>query len=165
MNRRSLQLIVGLIAVALLGTAIGQAQEPPLPKLPSSPSQVVNVAGIYECHGISPEGKAYHGIVEIDKHGDTYLLRWTLGRSVELGLGLVKDDFLAVSYFDTTIGVVLYKIEDGSRLVGDWTTIELEGQVYSEVLTKLPDGATKPSLPEPKETAPKEEPNPLLKAA
>jgi hypothetical protein len=94
---------------------------------------------MYECQGIGPDGKPYRGIVEITKNDDTYRLQWTLGEEggVYLGLGIIKDNTLAVSYFGEVVGVVLYRIETGSRLVGEWTVIGADGHVYSETLTRV----------------------------
>ena len=45
---------------------------------------------------------------------------------------------LAVSYFSGLPGVAAYQIEDGSRLVGEWTVAGAGGELFSETLIKMP---------------------------
>jgi len=124
--------VVALVAAAQL---MGPAQAPAQQALAKQP----DLAGTYRCEGLNPEGKTYEGTVEISKQEQTYRLKWmTPPAGVSVGIGIVKGDVLAVSYFDgAMMGVVLYKIEKGPKLVGEWTVIGTEGHVYPETLTKL----------------------------
>ena len=112
-------------------------------------SMAQDLSGVYQCEGVGPNGKPYKGVVEIAKNDQTYRFKWTIAPDgVYVGLGILKGDAMAVSYFGQVLGVVLYKIEKGQRFVGEWTVIGAEGQVYSETLTKMSLKAATP--PEPK---------------
>ena len=112
-----------------------------------------DLSGVYQCEGVGPNGKPYRGTVEIAKNEQTYRVKWTIAPDgVYLGIGILKDDMLAVSYFGQVVGVVLYKIEKGPRLVGEWTVIGADGQVFSETLTKP---SLKAATPEPKKPSPR----------
>jgi hypothetical protein len=111
---------------AALGTTMTAAAEPR-----------VDLSGIYLCEGINPDGTPYRGIVEITSTANTYHVRWTMSEQLTTGVGIFSGGVLAVSYVGQTPGVVVYK-RDGSRLVGEWTMGGSNGQLYTEVLTKLP---------------------------
>lgn len=101
-------------------------------------AQQPDIAGTYRAEGSNPDGTKYRGVVEIAKNGDTYRLRWSISSEApSFGIGIVNGDMLAVSYFNNTMtGVILYKIEKGARLVGQWTVLGAEGKVYPETLMK-----------------------------
>jgi len=99
----------------------------------------------------------YRGVVEIAKNGKTYRLRWMIPPDgVYLGLGILQEDQLAVSYFGHIAGVIVYKVEK-SRLAGQWTVVGDDGDVYSEVLTKIKvsPGQTPPHIAPQKEKPPR----------
>ena len=108
-----------------------------------------DLVGVYECVGKSPDGSPYEGFVEIVKIEDTYRVLWVINDRALLGVGIFSSGvFAAVGYIDDTPILVVYKV-DGNRLVGEWVTTGLaEGGVYSEVLTKVPEG-TVPAPPKP----------------
>ncbi len=111
------------------------------------------LAGVYMCDGVSPEGSAYRAIVEIDRFHDTYRVRWTFPQEKQsLGIGIVSGKTFAVSYYGSGMaGVVVYKIEEGPRgnkLVGEWAVAGADGSVYAETLTRMP-GRQAPSVDDP----------------
>lgn len=114
---------------------------------------MANLAGIYICEGVNPAGKPYKGIVEVVKMNDVYHLRWTFpGDEIALGIGIASNGVLAVSYYGgATAGVVVYKIGDDQKMVGEWTLVGAEGLKFSEVLTKTDHHAPQvtPSKPKP----------------
>jgi hypothetical protein len=113
-----------------------------------TPILAQDLTGRYQCEGVGPNGTRYRGVVEIARNDQTYRLRWTIPPDgVYLGIGIISGDELAASYFGQVLGVVLYKIEKGPRLVGQWTVTGAEGQVYSETLTKLSMKVTTPAQP------------------
>lgn len=97
--------------------------------------------GTYACQGTRPDGAEYRGVVRIVHHNGTYQLLWTVGQDEQyLGVGMVTGNVLSVSYFGGTTGLVVYRIEQGDkgpRLVGTWTVPEGDGQVSSEILTRV----------------------------
>jgi hypothetical protein len=101
-------------------------------------AQDVALDGTYRSEGVNPDGTKYRGTVEIAKDDQTYLVRWLARQVTSIGIGIVRGDVLAVSYYTgTNIGVALYRIEKGPRLTGEWTVLGADGQRYPETLTKM----------------------------
>jgi len=101
-------------------------------------AQDIALDGVYRSEGVNPDGTKYRGTVEIAKDDQTYLVRWLARQVTSIGIGIVKGDVLAVSYYTgTNIGVALYRIEKGPRLTGEWTVLGADGQRYPETLTKM----------------------------
>jgi len=97
-------------------------------------------SGAYRCDGVSPDGKTYRAAVQIDRNGDTYVVKWLTPRGIaNVGVGFVSGNMLSVGYVGASAGVVVYHL-DGDHLTGDWTDIEASGHVYKETLTKLAEG-------------------------
>lgn len=122
-----------LLALLLVFPTFARAADRPQPD--------VDITGTYLCQGQSPDGTAYHGIVQIVKIDDTFRIRWALagnqGNEVDLiGVGIYSNGVFAVSYFGGAPGVGVYKI-DGERLVGEWTIGGADGAVYTEMLTRM----------------------------
>lgn len=159
MNRMFLSKLVVVIGltVAILPVATAQAQEPQVPPQP----QELDITGVYICDGVNPEGNPYRGVVEIVRTQDTFHLRWTFPQTddVALGIGIVSNGVLAVSYYGgAMVGVVVYKVGDGKKMVGEWTLAGVAGKVYSETLTKVSDGGVTepvhPPVPQPHQPQP-----------
>jgi hypothetical protein len=101
----------------------------------------VDPSGAYRCDGVSPDGQAYRAAVQIDRNGDTFIVRWLTPRGVvNVGVGVMNGNTLAVGYFGASAGVVIYKIDGNKQLTGEWTDLEASGQVYKETLTRLGEG-------------------------
>ena len=131
-----------LLVLLLIGAAGLSA--PPARLADESP----DIAGIYVCDGTNPEGRPYRWMVEIIRTQETFRLRWTFSQNDDgaLGIGIVSNGVLAVSYYGgATAGVVVYKIEEGKKMVGEWTVAGADGGVYKETLTKLPAGMHMPN--------------------
>src|SRR2546428_390438 len=119
----------------------------------ATPSEL---AGVYICDGVGPDGLPYQALVEIVKHNDTYqLLWWFESEVVGIGLGIRSADVLAVMHYSGLPGVIAYKIEEGPCLVGEWTVAGADGVVFSETLTKAPDEISAPSTPAPDNPQPR----------
>jgi len=129
--------LVGLVVLALVGPVIA-AEE----------ATEANLAGVYSCEGTNPDGKTYSGIVEIVKIRGTYLVRWTMPNDSQVvGVGLFSNGMFSVSYYGGTPSLVVYSVAENGRLDGKWTAGGAEGEVFSETLTKMPEGTPKPSKP------------------
>jgi hypothetical protein len=101
----------------------------------------IDPSGAYRCDGVSPDGQAYRAAVQIDRNGDTFIVRWLTPRGVvNVGVGVMNGNTLAVGYFGASAGVVVYKIDGQKQLSGEWTDLEASGHVYKETLTRLNDG-------------------------
>lgn len=139
-----LVVLTGLAAVALPIESISNSVKPPTDE---------DLGGTYRCEGTMPNGSGYTGTVHIVRHNGTYQVLWTLGpRERYLGIGIVSDKVLAVSYFTGVPGLVVYRVEHtakGPRLVGQWTAPEADGRVFVETLTRLTREVTLPAAPEP----------------
>ncbi len=71
------------------------------------------------------------------------------GYAIEVtGVGILRNDLLAVSYFGGTPAVVIYKV-DAEKLVGEWTMGGADGKTFAETLTRVPEGSI--SIPTPQE--------------
>jgi hypothetical protein len=128
--------LVGLVVLALVGPVYAAPDQSP----------ESNLVGTYQCEGTNPDGGAYSGIVEIVKHKDTYLVRWTMPNDSQVvGVGILTGNQLAVSYFGGTPALVVYSVADNGKLTGKWTAGGAEGALFSETLTKMPEGAPKPT--------------------
>jgi hypothetical protein len=95
-----------------------------------------SIVGNYTCVGMNPQGGTYRGSVSIIRMGDTYMMNWVVGTEKYAGIGILEGDVLAVSYYGTASGVVVYKVEKGGKLSGKWTLPSAKGKVYTETLTK-----------------------------
>ena len=143
MMRRPVLLLILLIEMLTLA-APGNAAE-------------TDLAGRYACQGVNADGSSYEAVVEIAKHNDEYLLAWIAGSQVvAVGMGIRTGDVLAVAYLSTLPGVVVYRIEQGDQLIGQWTVAGLEGRILPEILTKL---ASEPRV-EPRRETPASPPSP-----
>ena len=130
-------LIAAALAAALEGTSA--ASQKPDAQPPATASKTGDPSGVYLCEGTNPDGNRYRGIVQIAAVRNTYLVRWTLADDVEvMGVGILHDGQLSVSYFGGTPAVVVYKIS-ADKLVGEWTMGGTEGMLYSETLTRMPE--------------------------
>jgi hypothetical protein len=66
-------------------------------------SSLADPAGTYRVSGTNPgNGSTYSGTVTVKRNGDTFLLAWTIAGSRQIGVGIGRDDFLAVSYRSAT---------------------------------------------------------------
>ena len=129
--------LIVLVIFALVGPAYAEEQ-----------AAEKSLAGMYQCDGMNPDGGAYSGIVEIVRIKDTYLVRWTMPNDAQVvGVGILSGDLLSVSYYGGTPSLVVYSVAETGQLKGKWTAGGAEGFVFSETLTKLPEGTPKPSKP------------------
>jgi hypothetical protein len=154
-----------LLGVLLLtisaGPLFAQTAEPePDPASPTAPAvPAAGLPGIYECQGISADGRAYRGAVIIQPDGNRFVLQWYVGpKLTAVGVGIRGDNVLAVSFFGAEAGgVVLYRI-DGARLIGHWSAPITAGQVFEETLTRVAD-APPPDAAPPASAPPKPRPS------
>jgi hypothetical protein len=84
-------------------------------------SCLADPVGTYRVTGTNPKsGSTYSGTVTVERNGDTFLVAWKIAGSRQIGVGIGKDDFLAVSYRSTnSIGIALYRPD----LNGGWNGI------------------------------------------
>ena len=88
-------------------------------------SSLADPAGTYRVSGTNPgSGSTYSGTVTVKRNGDTFLLAWTIAGNRQIGVGIGKDDFLAVSYRsgDST-GIAFYRADENSGWEGIWAPL------------------------------------------
>ena len=104
---------------------------------PSTAAEI-DIAGLYNCEGTNPNGTTYRSVVEIIKNDQTYRVTWTMGeRNASIGIGIVRDGLLAVSYYaNGNLGVIVYRIKKGPQLAGEWTVLGADDELFPETLTK-----------------------------
>lgn len=98
-------------------------------------------------HGAG-QSQNYAGTVKITKRintTDVYDLVWNItSGQAQLGVGILTNDVLSVSYYETTpdgffkdVGVVSYKVLNLIQLQGEWTSVQ-GGTAGFEELTLQP---------------------------
>jgi hypothetical protein len=120
---------------------------------PAAAAEPLELAGLYALSGVNPDGTEYRGLVHIEKQRDSFLVSWIFPRGGSLpneptsvGVGIQSGATFAVSYYSASMaGLVVYRIEeDGQRLDGEWTSVDEDGVVHAETLTRLPDAEPAP---------------------
>jgi hypothetical protein len=112
-----------------------------LANAPVNVQSSVDPSGAYRCDGVSPDGQSYRAAVQIDRNGDTFIVRWLTPRGiVNVGVGVVRGNTLSVGYVGSTAGVAIYKLDSNKTLTGEWTDLEASGHIYKETLTRLNEG-------------------------
>jgi hypothetical protein len=132
MARRSL-VIVAVVFLFAAGT-LGAAPDPKEAK--------ADLDGVYTCEGANPDGSPYKGLVEIVSEGDVVLMKWEFDDTAMVGVGILRDDMLSVSYFIGVPALAVYKIEKGTdgkgnKLQGTWTVAGAGDHLFSETLTRI----------------------------
>lgn len=108
-----------------------------------------DVIGVYLAEGVNPEGAPYMALLEIVQRGETFHARWSFqAGEPAYGVGFVRYGALIFGYPG---GVVAYTLDDQGRIsVGEWT-VGNEERVFTETVTKLPEGHRPQSLPAPRQ--------------
>lgn len=86
-------------------------------------AQGSDIAGRYRIEGSNPTGSGvYRGEVAIARAGDTYQVRWILEQGSQVGLGVVLDKVLAVTFQDgaAPAGIAAFRINPDGSLTGIW---------------------------------------------
>ena len=88
-------------------------------------SSLADPAGTYRVSGTNPgSGSTYSGTVTVKRNGDTFLLAWTIAGNRQIGVGIGKDDFIAVSYRSgDSIGIAFYRADENSGWEGIWAPL------------------------------------------
>ena len=138
--------LLALVTLVIAPLATDNKPKSPGPNI----SRAADVAGVYACEGKSPEGRPYHGTVEIVRLEDTYRIRWSIegreGVMRVVGVGIFSNGVFAASYFGGAPGIAVYQL-DGTKLVGHWTIGGADGALYPETLTRIADRPAQPSPP------------------
>lgn len=108
-------------------------------KKPKPPAdETVNIVGKYRSELLDPvTGKTDVAEVTVERRGDGYSLTYRLNDRVSyVGTALRKGDQLSMGWVSGgQIGVSVYKIEAGPKLVGEYTVLGGIGEAVKETLT------------------------------
>jgi uncharacterized protein (TIGR03067 family) len=98
-----------------------------------------DLSGTYKSETIEIDGKKSTTDVIIERIGDSYLVTYTRkGKPVFVGVGLRKGHIFALSWLsEGKVGISLYEIEEGPRLVGEFTQLGGPGVLGRETLTRV----------------------------
>lgn len=82
---------------------------------------MAEVEGTYNVTGINPgNGVKYSGTVLVQRTGDTFQVIWAFNGQRIIGVGIGKNDYLAVAYrLGENIGLAIYT-PSGDGWVGIW---------------------------------------------
>ena len=84
-------------------------------------------SGVYAINGNNPGVGAYRGTLTIAPRGDIYDVHWAIGNLQYVGVGVVVNDTLAVSYSGATdrswAGVIAYRQKPDGSLEGRWAIL------------------------------------------
>jgi hypothetical protein len=112
-------------------------------KRPKPPAdEAVDITGKYEVEANDATAALQPITVTIERLGDAYSLTWGRGSSVaHVGIGLRRGSSLSVTFAaPEMLGVVVYQIEKGPRLIGDYTRLGAIGIIEKETLTFVKKG-------------------------
>jgi uncharacterized protein (TIGR03067 family) len=103
------------------------------------PGEDVDIAGVYTARSTGIDGKSQESQAHFERRGDSYIVTYRQGQNVVYaGVAIRQGDTLSLAWGtkNNQVGVCLYKIEKGPRLVGTYTTFAGPGLVLPEVLTR-----------------------------
>ena len=72
-------ILVLIVAAGAAVPAVAADKVAAVPKPTALEPAAEELVGAYKCVGDAGAGKEYHGSVEIDKVGDCYRIKWTIG--------------------------------------------------------------------------------------
>ena len=97
------------------------------------------LVGNYRSETTELDGKKHVLDVMIERVGDAYMVTYKKNNAVGfVGMGLRKGDVFCVSWLSQgQVGVSMYQIEKGHRLVGHFTILGGPGVLGQETLTRV----------------------------
>jgi uncharacterized protein (TIGR03067 family) len=107
-------------------------------KKPKPPAdEAVDIVGKYRSELVEPGGKVVVTEVLVERRGDAYGVTYRLQDKVQfVGAAIRKGDQLSMGWVSAgQVGVSVYKIEAGPKLVGEYTILGGIGATAKETLT------------------------------
>jgi uncharacterized protein (TIGR03067 family) len=97
-----------------------------------------DLSGTYRSVSTEIDGSRHTAEANIERMGDAYLVTYRKGPAVAyVGIGLRKGPVFCMSWISQgQAGITLYHIEEGPRLVGQYTQLGGPGILSEEVLTR-----------------------------
>jgi uncharacterized protein (TIGR03067 family) len=98
-----------------------------------------DLSGQYKCDSVDVTGKRLKYDTLIERIGDSYLaLYFVQGKVIYFGTGVRKGNMFAMGWMsEGRPGITVYQIEEGNRLVGEFTEIGGPGFFGTETLTPV----------------------------
>jgi hypothetical protein len=97
-------------------------------------------SGTYGITGKIPGAATYKGTLTIAPRGEVFDVHWTIGGLQYVGVGVVVNDTLAVTYSGATdkswSGVIAYRQRADGALEGRWTLLGGKPQTGSETAVR-----------------------------
>ncbi len=79
---------------------------------------LLGVDGVYDAHGMNPDGTTYSGRVDIVQQGDAVEMTWAIGSDTYRGQGTLEGRVLTVDWGAAT--PVVYVVMPNGELHGTW---------------------------------------------
>jgi len=108
-------------------------------RVKSSAADTIDIAGKYKAESRDIDGKTQTGEAEIRRVGECYIVKYQRGKQVAyVGIGIRQGDQFSVSWANRSeIGISVYKIEKGPKLVGGFAKLDGIGIVTPETMVPL----------------------------
>ena len=99
--------------------------------------ETVDIVGKYRSELVESSGKTLVTEATVEKRGDAYMVTYRMDDKVLfIGTAIRKGELLSMSWISGgQIGVSVYKIEAGPKLVGEYTILGGIGVTAKETLT------------------------------
>jgi uncharacterized protein (TIGR03067 family) len=99
--------------------------------------ETIKIIGRYKSTSSGLDGARQTATAEIQKHGDAYMIKWSVAGGVAyIGIGIRKGNILSVAWANRgNVGVSVYTIEKGPKLVGTFSELGGPGLISNEVFT------------------------------
>ena len=105
-------------------------------QMPAKPA----FSGVYTISGTNPGVGAYKGTLTIAPRGDVYDVHWTVAGLQYVGVGVVVNDTLAVTYSGASdrswSGVMAYRAKTDGSLEGRWALLGGQARAGTETAVR-----------------------------
>jgi hypothetical protein len=101
------------------------------------PGEELDITGVYQSEFYCAPGQKMAMKATVSRWGDAYLVEWSKdGSTLWYGIGIRKGNALSVSYITTgNMGVLVYEIKPGPKLIGMFTEMIGTGLIGKEELS------------------------------
>jgi uncharacterized protein (TIGR03067 family) len=101
-------------------------------------NEELEITGTYRSESIQEDGTKYTAEAVIDRIGDAYTVTYKKGPVVAyVAVGVRQGDTFSIAWLNRgQVGITLYRIEQGPRLVGQYTHLGGAGILSQETLTR-----------------------------
>jgi uncharacterized protein (TIGR03067 family) len=98
-----------------------------------------DLSGTYRAESTEIDGSKHVAEAVIERVGDAYMVTYKKAKGIAfIGIGIRKGDIFCMSWMSQgQVGVSMYQIEKGPRLVGQFTQLGGPGMFGQEVMTRM----------------------------